>query len=61
MGRQLEFTGESAKTWKLNVQDVKVTCLLDGLIKCPPDKKAFWTCSQVSYTSETHRAHAFVI
>ena len=39
MGRHLELIDESQKTWKVNVQDIKITYPVDELIKCLPDEK----------------------
>ena len=41
MRRQLEFIDETDKTHKVNVQDVKFTYIVNGLIKYLPDDKAF--------------------
>ena len=41
MGRQLELLDKSSKTHKVNVQDAKITHLVNELIKCLPDKKLF--------------------
>ena len=40
MGRQLELMGENGETHKINVQDVKMTYPVNGLIKHLPDDKA---------------------
>ena len=40
MGRQKELIDESGMTWKVNVQDVKITYPVEALIKCLPDEKA---------------------
>ena len=40
IGRQLELMDESGKAHKVNVQDVKLTCLFDELIKCVRNEKA---------------------
>ena len=41
MGIQLKLIDESGKRLKVSVQDVKITNLVDTLLKCIPDKKAF--------------------
>ena len=41
MGGQLKLIDKSGRTCKVNVQDVKVTYLVNELIKCLPDDKAF--------------------
>ena len=46
IGQQLELVGKSGKIHKVNVQDGKVTNPVDELIKCLPDKKAFWHASK---------------
>ena len=41
MGRQLELMDNIGKTNKVDVQDVKITYLINDVIRCLPYDKAF--------------------
>ena len=55
MGRQLELIDGSGKSWKINVQAVKMTYPVDELIKCSPSDKVLYVQQSIVHIQNTRK------
>ena len=53
MGRQSELIDGSGKTQKVNVQDIKIMYLVDGLMQHLPDKKILGMQPSIIHTQNS--------